>query len=65
MRVVIDRTLCQGHGQCAIAAPENFTEPGADGRAQVIGNGEVIPADEDGVRNAAVQCPEAAVLVTG
>jgi ferredoxin len=65
MRVVIDGTLCQGHGQCAIAAPANFTEPGTDGRAQVIGNGEVSPADEDSVRNAALQCPEAAVVVTG
>jgi ferredoxin len=24
MRVLVDRTLCQGHGQCAVVAPDVF-----------------------------------------
>lgn len=39
MRISVDYTLCEGHGQCLMAAPELFDLP--DGVGQVV----VLDAD--------------------
>ncbi|MEU5096483.1 ferredoxin [Streptomyces sp. NPDC020996] len=63
MRIDIDRDLCIGAGQCALAAPEVFTQDD-DGLSALR------PGREDGggdpmVREAARACPVGAVTVSG
>jgi ferredoxin len=59
MKVVVDRELCQGHGQCEHSAPEVF-EVGDDGLAYVL-------RDPDGsellekTRDASFRCPVDAI----
>ncbi|MCB5180687.1 ferredoxin [Streptomyces antimicrobicus] len=61
MRIRIDRERCIGAGQCALTAPEVFTQDDD-------GFGALLPGREDGggsalVREAARACPVAAVSV--
>jgi len=60
-RVTVDGESCIGSGQCALIAPEVFSQTGD-------GLGEVIPGKEDGaddpqVWEAAAACPVQAILV--
>lgn len=59
MRVVVDYDLCEGHGQCAIAAPEVFAV-GDDDRSHVlvaeVGD-ELRPKVEHAIR----RCPRQAI----
>lgn len=63
MHISVDYTLCEGHGQCLMAAPDLFDLP--DGVDQVV----VLDADppesqrERAVR-AAAMCPALAIRVT-
>ncbi|MFK0115557.1 ferredoxin [Streptomyces sp. NPDC090994] len=62
MRIDIDTDVCIGAGQCALTAPDVFTQDDD-------GYGAVLPGREDGggsplVREAARACPVGAVLVT-
>ncbi|MBT2411162.1 ferredoxin [Streptomyces sp. ISL-12] len=62
MRIDIDKDVCIGAGQCALTAPDVFTQDDD-------GYGAVLPGREDGggsplVREAARACPVGAVLVT-
>ena len=63
MHISVDYTLCEGHGQCLMAAPDFFDLP--DGVDQVV----VLDADppesqrERAVR-AAAMCPALAIRVT-
>ncbi|UYM04907.1 ferredoxin [Solicola gregarius] len=60
MKVSVDRSVCQNHGQCAIAAPEVF---------DIADDGELVyepePSDEfeADVEDAADVCPVQAILV--
>lgn len=61
MRIDIDKDLCIGAGQCALTAPDVFTQDDD-------GYGTVLPGREDGggsplVREAARACPVSAVTV--
>ncbi|MFJ6795176.1 ferredoxin [Streptomyces sp. NPDC091268] len=61
MRIDIDTALCIGAGQCALTAPEVFTQDDD-------GFGELLPGREDGggsglVREAARACPVSAISV--
>lgn len=60
MHITVDRTLCQEHGQCAIAAPAVF-------RITDDGTLDFDPAPADSVRDeveeAADVCPVQAILV--
>jgi ferredoxin len=61
--ITIDRDVCIGAGQCALAAPGVFTQDDD-------GFGEVVPGREDGagdpmVREAARACPVSAITVSG
>lgn len=60
MKVKVDYSLCQDHGQCAIAAPEVF-------QLNDEGKLEYIPEPDDSLRfeveEAADVCPVQAILV--
>ncbi|RSS78496.1 ferredoxin [Streptomyces sp. WAC06614] len=61
MRIEIDRERCIGAGQCALTAPEVFTQDDD-------GFSELLPGREDGsgsalVREAARACPVAAISI--
>ncbi|MEZ5091442.1 ferredoxin [Nocardioides sp.] len=60
MKVTVDLTRCQDHGQCAIAAPDVF-RINDEGRLEYDGE----PADDrrDDVEEAADVCPVQAILV--
>ncbi|WP_316741745.1 ferredoxin [Streptomyces sp. MK7] len=62
MRIDIDRDCCIGAGQCALAAPNVFTQDDE-------GFSTLLPGKEDGggdpmVREAARACPVGAITVT-
>ncbi|MET8749965.1 ferredoxin [Streptomyces sp. NPDC004667] len=61
MRISVDQDRCIGAGQCALTAPQVFTQDDD-------GFGEVLPGREDGhgsalVREAARACPVSAITV--
>lgn len=60
MKVTVDLSLCQDHGQCAIAAPDVF-EINDEGKLSYDGS----PDDSmrDYVEEAADVCPVQAILV--
>ncbi|GAA4789208.1 ferredoxin [Streptomyces ziwulingensis] len=62
MRIDIDKDVCIGAGQCALTAPDVFTQDDD-------GYGVVLPGREDGAgsplaREAARACPVSAITVT-
>jgi ferredoxin len=60
MRLSVDRSLCDLHGQCVFAAPEVFSFA-EDGELQYLP--EVPDELADKARAAALVCPAAAVEV--
>jgi len=63
MLITVDYDLCEGHGQCLMAAPELFDLP--DGADQVV----VLDADppeseRDRAIRAAAMCPALAIKVS-
>ncbi|GGU35899.1 ferredoxin [Streptomyces lavendofoliae] len=61
MDILIDKTVCIGAGQCALTAPDVFTQDDD-------GFSELLPGREDGagsplVREAARACPVSAIKV--
>ncbi|WP_396936637.1 ferredoxin [Mycolicibacterium sp.] len=60
MRVTVDLTLCQDHGQCAIAAPNVFTM-NDDGKLEYVGDPD--DAERDYVEEAADVCPAQAIFI--
>jgi ferredoxin len=59
MRVVVDASLCEGHGKCALAAPEVFVL-GDDDRSHVR-PAEVAPDLREKVEQAIRLCPRQAI----
>ncbi|MDN0197730.1 ferredoxin [Streptomyces sp. S.PNR 29] len=62
MRIDIDKDLCIGAGQCALTAPDVFTQDDD-------GYSSLLPGREDGggsplVREAARSCPVGAITVS-
>jgi ferredoxin len=55
-RIVLDRELCSGFGECADLAPGSFRIE-ADGRAVAL----VAVTEDARVRDAAAACPMAAI----
>jgi ferredoxin len=64
MQLRIDAERCTGHGRCYSLAPDLF-EPDDEGNGVVVGDGTVLPDQEDVARRAATNCPERAVIVDG
>lgn len=62
MKVTVDFDLCEGHGQCVMAAPEVFRIP--DGADQVTLLDHDPPDGlRDKVEDAAARCPVLAIQV--
>ncbi|SBS72970.1 Ferredoxin-2 (modular protein) [uncultured Mycobacterium sp.] len=63
MHITVDYDLCEGHGQCLMAAPELFDLP--DGAAQVVVLNPNPPESErDRAARAAAMCPALAITVS-
>lgn len=62
MKVGVDQTLCQGHGQCVDCAPEIF-ELRDDGLAYILRQPST-PEQVARVREAVTRCPTDAVQVS-
>ena len=60
MKVTVDLSLCQDHGQCAIAAPEVFE---IDDEGKLSYDGSPDDAMRDDIEEAADVCPVQAILV--
>ena len=61
IRVVVDRDLCQNHGQCVFAAPQVF-ELDEEGELVVLQD-EVGEDLRDAVEEAADVCPVQAITI--
>lgn len=63
MHITVDYQLCEGHGQCLMAAPELFDLP--DGADQVVVLDPDPPESErDRAIRAAAMCPALAITVS-
>ena len=63
IRVVVDRDVCQDHGQCVFAAPQVF-ELAEEGKLVVLQE-EVDESLRDVVEEAADVCPVQAITIEG
>ena len=63
IKVVVDRDLCQDHGQCVFAAPQVF-ELDEEGKLVVLQE-EVDESLRDAVEEAADVCPVQAITIEG
>jgi len=61
MKVVVDRELCQGHGQCENSAPEVF-EVRDDGLAYVLRDPDT-PDLVERTKDGAFRCPVDAITL--
>jgi len=62
MRITVDYSPCEGHGQCLLAAPDVFDIP--DGAEQVVVLEPDPPeADRERVIRAAAMCPAQAIRI--
>ncbi|MFI7435542.1 ferredoxin [Micromonospora haikouensis] len=62
MKVILDRDLCCGAGQCVLSAPEVFDQD-EDGIARLL-VAEPAPEQHGGVHEAALVCPRQAIDLT-
>jgi len=63
MRITVDYSLCEGHGQCLMAASELFDLP--DGVDQVVVLDPDPPESERGrAVRAAAMCPTVAIQIS-
>jgi ferredoxin len=60
MKIVVDRNLCQDHGQCAIAAPEVFR---MDENGKLVYNPNPDGSLREYAEEAADVCPAQAILL--
>ncbi|WP_431238985.1 ferredoxin [Mycolicibacterium aichiense] len=63
MHITVDYRLCEGHGQCLMAAPELFDLP--DGAEQVVVlDPNPLECERDRAIRAAAMCPALAISVS-
>jgi ferredoxin len=63
VHITVDYNLCEGHGQCLLAAPDVFDLP--DGAEQVVVLNQDPPESQrDSVVRAAAMCPAEAIRVS-
>ena len=60
MKVVADRDVCIGSGNCVLTAPQVFDQDDEEGLVVLL-TAEVDPADDDAVRDAVARCPSGAL----
>ncbi|HEX4725578.1 MAG TPA: ferredoxin [Pseudonocardiaceae bacterium] len=60
MRVIADREVCVGAGQCVLSEPRLFTQDATDGRVTLL-TGRPSPEWAAAVRVAAGRCPARAI----
>ncbi|MGE0216273.1 ferredoxin [Mycolicibacterium sp.] len=63
MHIDVDYTLCEGHGQCLLAAPDVFDLPDGADRVVVL-DSDPPDRDHDAVVRAAAMCPAQALTVS-
>ena len=63
IKVIVDRTVCQDHGQCVFAAPQVF-ELDEEGELEVLQE-EVDESLRASVEEAADVCPVQAITIEG
>ncbi|MFB4304482.1 ferredoxin [Actinomadura sp. GTD37] len=63
MRVVADRRVCVGAGQCALFAPALFTQDEEEGLVEVLNELPVSRADRDAAASAVRYCPSGALTI--
>ena len=64
IRVVVDRDICQDHGQCVFAAPQVF-ELDDDGKLDVSSRTRSTRTLRANVEEAADVCPAQAITIEG
>ncbi|MGH3636643.1 ferredoxin [Mycobacterium sp.] len=64
MKIRLDRTICDGFGNCAKHAPGYFSLDDW-GYASLIGDGTVAEEDEEAVTRALLDCPVHAIMEIG
>lgn len=62
-RVDIDETLCNGYGNCVVAAPEVF-DLDAESNIAVVLPGHPVDDDGPALREAATDCPVRAIVLS-
>ena len=62
MRVEADLDLCQGHGMCAVEAPDVFALGKGDDQVQIL-QAEPDDTQRAAVQNAVRYCPATALAV--
>ena len=62
MKVVIDQSKCVAGGQCVLSAPEVFDQRDEDGLVVLLTD-RPDPALYERVREAAMVCPSAAIVL--
>ncbi|OBF24990.1 ferredoxin [Mycobacterium sp. ACS4331] len=63
MKITVDYDLCDGHGQCLLAAPDVFDLPD-DSEHVVVLDPDPPHSAHDAVVRAAAMCPAQALRVT-
>lgn len=63
MRITVDYTLCEGHGQCLMAAPDVFDLPNGSDHVVVL-NPDPPEQERAAVVRAAAMCPAQALTVS-
>jgi ferredoxin len=63
MRIQVDASVCEGHGECVAVAPEYFDLGDDDGAVHVIGQPSDDPGSQAKARGAESVCPVGAILV--
>jgi ferredoxin len=61
MRVITDREVCVGAGQCVLTVSEVFDQSEEDGRVVILHQPK--PDEEEPVRTAAQICPSGAITI--
>lgn len=62
MKVIVDKDLCQDHGQCVFAAPDVFA---LDADGHLVYQEDVDESQRDAVLDAADVCPVQAISIEG
>ncbi len=62
MHITVDYSLCEGHGQCILAAPDVFDLPDDVGQVVLL-NPNPAEQQRDAVVRAAAMCPAQAIQI--